>query len=97
MGIGIGLRHWLFGCLAGFSIFLGLCFFAGNKSLEKTIEFIMLPGAAISSCLGVGRDDIQGVLLYPGGNALFFILVFVLLFRLLLGPARTSNSFSAGK
>lgn len=69
-------------------VFVGLCFLAGVKPLEILVEKLMLPGALLSSVLGFGRDDIQGVLLYLGGNAVFYVLLFTLIVRIVLGLTR---------
>jgi hypothetical protein len=96
MKTGLGFRHWVLGCITGFSVFVGLCFLAGVKPIEMVIERFMLPGALVSSALGLGRDDLQGVLLYLGGNAAFYALIFVAIFRMTMGPAPPRNSSRNG-
>jgi len=96
MRIGIGFRHCALGCPIGLGVFVGLCFLAGVKPLEKAVEKLMLPGALLSSVIGFGRDDIQGVLLYLGGNAVFYALVSVVIVRLITGPIPRRNHTQTG-
>ena len=87
MKIGIGRRHWILGITCGISLCVGLGFLSNVEQVETVLHVFYWPGALAATAFGFGRDDIQGLVLYLGGNALFYSLVFVLIFRLLLGPS----------